>query len=1083
MLRISRVLCLAALLLPLKLAAQEVESGSEPGSESESQTESQTESGAETRAGELHVVVFAADHSALAGALVTLPDGSQHATDADGGLRVALVAGEHRLQITPPGGAPQPVDGVVLVSGETTDVIVTLAADGTIASADRMAPNAEAREQPAAQSAAEPVGPPGVIAGRVFSSEGGSPVPEARVYVAGQAIDATTDAGGRFTLQVPEGTHKLSVIHTKFSPQTVDTVKVMAEQTTEIAVELTPAALELEDFVVTAPHIEGGVASMLEDRRNNAMVSDSIGAEEIARMPASDAAAAAQRVVGATIVGGRFVFVRGLGERYSNALLNGAPLPSPEPDRATVPLDLFPAQILASLDISKTFTPDVPGDFAGGSVRIVTREAPEQPLFAASLSGTYNSESTFSEVFGQPSGSTDFLGFDDGDRALSSEVPDDYQLTLGVERPDGEIVLRDELDGQAGNLNTPMSVERTTNAPNLSGSLAAGNGWDVGEDSRAGVLASLVYRRKFSARRELIREYQASNAIETGLQPWVTFDDVRTATAGVRWGAFASAMLELGDHHRFNLLGMRSQLADATTRVFLEGRNENTSLDVAANRLEFVSKALSFGQLQGTHTFEPLNAAELRWLVSLAAAEREEPDTRDIVYQNDVVEGEEPIWFFLDGTDSGRHFFSEQDEQSRAAGLDWTQPITDGDGFATKLKLGGLVSLKDRAFNSRRFNLEPARGAPSDALICGGTYDPILCPDQLLVDENIPEVLTLDEGTRPGDTYDALLDVYAGYLMGDVALGEQWRLVAGARVEDTTQEIEPFDQFSGEVNDDAKNALSSTDVLPSASLVYSPLDDVNLRAAVTRTLARPQLRELAPFAFSDFFGGAQQSGNPDLKLTSIINADLRGEYYPSTREVLAVSLFYKDFTDPIEPVFVPSSTTNVLTYRNALGASLWGVEVEARKSLEFVAKALEGFTVIGSVMLADSSISVEQTGDEDFLTNTERPLVQAAPYVMNASLDYESASRTQLRLLYNVSGPKLVEVGTDGLDDAYEHPRHLLDFTASQGLGEHFKLKLTVQNLLNSEFLVTVGKRERSFNVRRRYKDGVSAGVGISYSH
>jgi TonB-dependent receptor len=315
-----------------------------------------------------------------------------------------------------------------------------------------------------------------------------------------------------------------------------------------------------------------------------------------------------------------------------------------------------------------------------------------------------------------------------------------------------------------------------------------------------------------------------------------------------------------------------------------------------------------------------------------------------------------------------------------------------------------------------------------------------------------------------------------------VTVLDDWRLVGGARIEDTTQGIDPIDQFSGEIDEEKNSKLESTDVLPSISLVYSPWEDFNIRTALTKTIARPQLRELAPFTFSDFFGGAQQNGNADLVLTSILNADLRFEYYPSTREVMAVSLFYKDFTDPIEPVFIPASSTLVQTYRNAVGAELYGVEFEARKALDFLGETFEDFTVIGSLMLADSKITVKQTGN-DLLTNTDRPLVQQAPYVVNASIDYENESRTQFRILYNVSGPKIVQVGTNGLDDSYEHPRHLLDFTASQAVGDHWKFKLTLQNLLDAEYLVTIGKENRGYNVRGSYRTGFSAGIGVGYSH
>jgi TonB-dependent receptor len=545
----------------------------------------------------------------------------------------------------------------------------------------------------------------------------------------------------------------------------------------------------------------------------------------------------------------------------------------------------------------------------------------------------------------------------------------------------------------------------------------------------------------------------------------------------VRWGAFASSVLELSKAHKLTLVGMRSQLADARTNVF-DGFNANTMASIAGTRMEFVSRALSLGQLQGTHELPALNDAVLDWRVSLALAERDEPDTRDVVFQRNELDSP---WSYLDGTESGRHFFSGQNEDSKTVGFDWTQPLTKGD-VATKLKAGTLVTLKDREFRARRFAFRHRSRGEQQGFVCGDRYDPIACPRDVFVDEAIGPSLRLEEGTRPGDAYDASLHIYAGYLMGELALGESWRFLGGARIEATEQTIGPFDPFSGMADESQSNRLVNQDVLPSASIVYSPIEDFNIRAAVTRTLARPQLRELAPFAFSDYFGGAQQSGNPDLVLTGILNADLRFEYFPTPREVLALSVFAKDFTDPIEPVLVPASTTNVLTYRNAQGALLYGAELEARKTLDFVAESLEDFTLIASLMLADSNIRVTQTGD-DFLTNTERPLVHAAPYVVNAAIDYEDENRTQVRVLYNVSGPRLVEVGTNGLDDAYAHPVHQVDVSASQGLGEHFRLRLTIQNLLDAEVLVTQGRDDKGYNLVSRFKEGVSASIGLAYTH
>jgi TonB-dependent receptor len=317
-------------------------------------------------------------------------------------------------------------------------------------------------------------------------------------------------------------------------------------------------------------------------------------------------------------------------------------------------------------------------------------------------------------------------------------------------------------------------------------------------------------------------------------------------------------------------------------------------------------------------------------------------------------------------------------------------------------------------------------------------------------------------------------------MMGDVSLARDLRLILGQRLEITRQTIAPFDQFESGAR--VKGAhLDSTDLLPAAAIVFSATEQTKLRASVTRTVARPQLRELAPYVYQEIVGGRDITGNPDLQLTKITNGDLRFEYFPTLREVLAFSTFVKHFEDPIEPEIRATGGANSLTYNNSPGANLIGVEIEARKSLEFLSQHLKALTLISNLTLAHSRIEVDKT--RTLGTHASRPLVNQAPYVLNLALDYTGERGTNARLLYNVSGRRIVEVGTGGLDDIYEHPRHLVDFAVSQDFGKHFTLKLAGENLLNSEVLVTQGEQERSNNVRRRYQDGSTYTISAQYTY
>ncbi len=505
--------------------------------------------------GSLRVVVqLATGSTPIAGAKVRIAD-FETETAADGSITLDGSAATFAVRVeVPPSLLPGRTDptpvvhkvpSVTVAAGSVTQVMVTLAPDGTLVSADITGPT------PIVAAPAEDPNAKGTIQGVVVSAENKTPIQGAGVYVRGAPEQAESGADGAFTLALPPGSYSISVSHPDFATQAFEDIAVTASAATDLTLELQPASTEYADYIVRARAIRGTVASIMEERRATAAVSDAIGSEDISRMPAADAAQAAQRVVGATIVGGRYVYVRGLGERYTNAQLNGSPLPSPEPDRATVPLDLFPAQILESLNISKTFTPDVPGDFAGGSVRIVTRSIPEGPMFAASLGIGANTQATFTEGMGQEGSSTDWLGFDDGKRELSPEIPTDYKLGRNAPKPDGTRVTDEERDEAGIAANTRMSTKEQTLPPNGNGSILAGSSWKISPKSTFGILGSLIYRRSFNNRAELVQEFEHDGAetSETGLSTTTSYH-MNSLGDDVRWGGLAGAGLDFNADHR-----------------------------------------------------------------------------------------------------------------------------------------------------------------------------------------------------------------------------------------------------------------------------------------------------------------------------------------------------------------------------------------------------------------------------------------------------------------------------------------------------------------------------------------------------
>lgn len=917
----------------------------------------------------------------------------------------------------------------------------------------------------------------GAIVGVVTDTKFNESIIEAPVTVIGTKRKTFTDIEGRFRLELPPGTYNIRVFYELHQPSRVDQVVVKVGQITRIDASLTPDESAVETVEIVSDVDKSSLEGQTLERRRSAAVGDGVGRAEIARTPDRNAAEAARRVVGASIVGGRFVYVRGLGERYTNASLNGSPLPSPEPDRNTVPLDLFPALIIDSLTINKTFTPDQPADFAGGSVRLFTRQFPRESLFQVSLNAGLNTATTFRQGLSYPGSSTDWLGWDGGIRRLPDAVPD-YAVVSGGSRPDGERITAEETNEVARAVNSRMSTQRQAMLPNYGGSVVLGDAWKVGSNQKVGALMALSYGRSSQiVRDEIVRVFGLPTGNGTDLRPLVNYRAER-GTDSVRWGAFASASYEFSTHHRLSLTGLHSQSADDTA-VELEGRSESLAAEVHATRLAYASRAMEFAQLRGEHEFPVLANARLDWFGALSYATRDEPDTRTNLYQlrTDLTPD---AWQWQAGAASGSHLFADQSEIQRGAGLDWTQPFSQS-ANAAKAKLGGAISSRDRDFSARRFEFAKGKTTPAqeaEFFRCEGTTFPQNCSDKLFRSSNVGTLLTASEKTRENDAYEAALDVYAGYLMLDGELFKGLRAVAGARLEATRQSIDSFDPFAVEETP-IRGEIKGNDILPAVSLVYAATSKANTRLAVSRTLARPQLRELAPFVFNPYFGGLPTQGNAELKMTQITNADLRFEYFPTMREVLAFSIFYKSFRDPIEEVLRIRGTPYI-TYDNAKGADLIGAEIEARQGLGFVAPTLKEFSVLANLTLVKSRVELATVG---LNTNPSRPLSNQAPYIVNLALDYtHSETKTQARALYNVNGARIVTVGANGLQDIYEEPRHLVDFTVVQGITKQFELKLSAQNLIDAPVRLTQSNAGKKF-LTGKYRTGATFGLAVSYTH
>jgi hypothetical protein len=907
------------------------------------------------------------------------------------------------------------------------------------------------------------------ITGKVVDEKSGAALRGVYVGVEGLDVQTTTDDSGQFTLQLPAGRYKLQLAFDLYEVQAIE-VEVTARQKLrfERPIRLVLEARgRAEKTIIREPDRDSTEASNIQ-RKNAAVVSDRISAEEIRRSADSSAVQAVSRVVGATVVGDRFVYVRGLGERYSNSLFNGAPLPSPEPDQQAVPFDIFPASLLANVTIAKSATPDIPGDFAGGSVQINTRDFPGKLTVNLSASIGGNLQTVFSPMLSYRGGKTDFLGIDDGTRALPPNLPGQSAADHGK---------------SFANIWSPKRLP--TGTPNYSFSGSLGKSATV-LGKRLGYLVSLMYSADAQTREE---EVKVLNLVDTGsgreLRPLIQFGGEAGAfsrrespyavrsTYSVQWGSLATVSLIPAAGHRVSLSAVFTQNADREARIY-QGFSQDQFAEVWNSRLRFISRSFGFAQLAGNSHLTKLRigGSDIDWSLTYAAAARAEPDNREVTY----IKKDDGRFHFTPKGTSGQRFFSDNLEHQIAGQLDFTQGFKQWRGLPARFKTGAFLRYRHREFSAHRYKF--GFGGLGD-------IDDTLPPEQIFSPQNIGTVLDVRENTNTADSYSGRMGIYALYAMIDLPIAARLRLSAGLRFEAAQQRLQSRDPRNGDMPIEV--ALDNYDPLPSANLIFALREDMNLRASASMTVARPEFRELAPFQFADFFGGELVQGNPQLQRTRVANADLRWEWFLGAADLVAVSAFYKYFDRPIETT-INAGGDLIRSFANANSATNFGGELEFRKELYFAQRGIRGLSLGGNLSLIYSRVDL--TGVEGQQTSKQRALQGQSPFVVNlfAELD-RPAWGTQARLLYNVFGERIDQVGAFGLPDKFEQPRHQLDLTVSQRLSSRLTLRFSAKNMLNSPLVVIqrgttqVGGVEQPIEeTTLRYRLGTVISASLTYN-
>jgi outer membrane receptor protein involved in Fe transport len=897
-----------------------------------------------------------------------------------------------------------------------------------------------------------------------------------------------TDLDGRYRIAaLAPGRYDLVFSYVGYSGQRVTGVEVADGQTAALDVALTEEAVEVGEAVVEAALIRSSDAALLADRRRAAAVSDAISAETIARSGASTAGDAMQKVTGASILDGRYLVMRGLQGRYLNVQLNGAVLPSADPDRNAVPLDLFPSGLLDNIVTAKTFTPDQPGDFTGGAVNLATRDFPDELSATVSVSSGFNTNTDpGSEYLVVPGARLGLLGGADGSVELPALAEGELPSAQAARNDDA---VAAELEAVSEAFGATM-VPGTASAPvNQSLSVSVGNRFEVA-GRPFGYIGGLNWSRGYAGRTgvalgDFLAVVDGGTDAVKGLQARKLADPAdgfggQVGSEEVLLGGLAhfsfrpSERSELG----LNLLYNRNALSEA---VYREVQYLLTSLStdgvVEERSLLYQVRTLGSAQLRGEHAFGGAGLARLEWKLSGFRTTQEEPDYR-LFYSSYVptADGGRDYGIVPAAYTEPRRYFRDLGENAYTASADLGFPLAFL-GTGTRVKVGGLGLYKDRHYDERSF------------LVRAGEADYEGDPEAFFQPENVG-VLGQNEfgqnllgnyvadNTDPLADYDGEQTTGAGYAMLDAGLTGRLRVIAGARVEANRTTVRPVNATSaalvGEVDD--------VDVLPSLNLVYAATDRMNLRAAYGRTLARPSFRELAPYATFELRSARTFVGNPALERSLIDNVDVRWEWFTSAGEILAASAYAKLFHDPIELTTNTEATTNLeVQPRNLADARVYGVEVEARRRLGFLPGPLANLTLGGNLTLVESRVDIRDEERVLRLDPTEdtRPLEGQSPFVLNLDLGYESAG-TSVGVFYNVYGDRLYAVALDRTPDLYERSRGVLDVTARQALGRGFALSLSARNLLDSAYRISQAFGGTEYVVES-YGLGRSFSVGLSY--
>ena len=904
-----------------------------------------------------------------------------------------------------------------------------------------------------------------IIKGTVVEEGTGKSIPGVLVKVLNTKLATQTDASGEFIIRnVPVGKLELQFSDFTLDTKIISDVDAIKDETTSVTVSMAEKNNTLNEVVIKKTKMKAeSVASLLSVQKSSARVSDGISAETIKRTPDKTTSDVLKRISGASVQDNKFVIIRGLNDRYNTTYLNGSPLPSTEPDRKAFSFDIFPANMLDNLVIYKTATPDLPGEFAGGVIEINTKATPDKNFETLSLGTGYNAITTGKKQLYSAAGKTEWLGIDDGTKSLPSSFPGvtDFQALQGLRNQTSYLAIAELAKSSTSDWKL---YEKTFN-PNMSFQYTLGRYFKLENDKSIGFLGSITYNNTNNYNETEFRKFPNPGQLERNYLD-------KKYSVQTLFAVLGNLSFKLNAKNSFSFKNLYSINSDSKILDRSGSLNQDSDplwTDVTSRN--FISSKIYSGQLSGEH-FLSKSKIKMNWVGSFSNVNREIPSERRNYYvytrfDNGTV-GQPRAEFSTNSVGAdypGSIFSSLNKEYIVSAKLDLSKKYKISDDFTTEIKIGGIAQARFRNFSARQLGYVQFNG-----IVNGVTYGPnsntflqsistqsnatifnaanmgILGPNS--------SGLTLLDATKGNDNYAASSHLNAGYIMIDNTF-KKLRFIWGARLESYSQTLDSKSDTGIPVTVN----VSQTDFLPSFNLIYGLTKTQNLRLSGSKTLNRPEFRELAPFLFYDAITEFNTEGDPKLKITEIKNLDFRYEIFPGKGQLFSFSAFYKQFTNPIEII---AKANNSNQYRNARDGSNRGIEVEYRTLVSSIFgtennKTLDDLTLFTNLAIIRSKVDISNIVASSSVRDT--PLQGQSPYVFNGGLQYMNKEFGWSGTLnMNKVGDRIAihqnQTPSGGSPAYWEKGRTFLDMQiAKTFMNNKMELKFNVQNILSQDLI------------------------------